>query len=453
MPTIELIIGQAGTGKTTRIIEAIKSSVQTKLLFDFQKVLVLCRMHGARRRVLGILSQNQALLKNVKIETIDSFAYRILNRYRRFLDIEGTIRPSGENDGWNKDIFGNKVGFDATVTAAVRLMKIDAIIKQIALAYPVIVIDEFQDCIDARLEIVMNLGNNCNLILAADDFQLLEEIERPSPSVSWATEKTIARQLNKIKRTDCEHLINTARILRSGVFEQIPIIKIIFDESSGGLCAWEIAKHIEYEKWHGTTAILSNTIGTSYFHQVITSLNHPLGRKEKIGPFKFEIESPHVKSNEEEVTTNKIIRNVDSTELEVNEIDSLIGTNSLSLEHQVCHHLQRICKLKGVKKIPITIVRETISRLNANRINFAKSTRKRLAMTIHSAKNREFDYVFILWPYQITGSALFRRKLLYNAVTRARKNALIIVQGSQEKRIQNDPVLQLLCGHKSFTIS
>ena len=49
-------------------------------------------------------------------------------------------------------------------------------------------------------------------------------------------------------------------------------------------------------------------------------------------------------------------------------------------------------------------------------------------MTIHQAKNREFDSVIVLWPYKVAGSADRKRRLLYNAITRAKRQAVVIVQ-------------------------
>jgi DNA helicase IV len=49
-------------------------------------------------------------------------------------------------------------------------------------------------------------------------------------------------------------------------------------------------------------------------------------------------------------------------------------------------------------------------------------------MTVQQAKNREFDGVVVLWPYQVGGDAEHRRRLLYNAVTRARRWCTVIVQ-------------------------
>ncbi len=49
-------------------------------------------------------------------------------------------------------------------------------------------------------------------------------------------------------------------------------------------------------------------------------------------------------------------------------------------------------------------------------------------MTIHQAKNREFESVVVLWPLKLGGNPEQKRRLLYNAVTRARGRAVVIVQ-------------------------
>jgi superfamily I DNA/RNA helicase len=51
------------------------------------------------------------------------------------------------------------------------------------------------------------------------------------------------------------------------------------------------------------------------------------------------------------------------------------------------------------------------------------------AMTVQQAKNREFEGVVIIWPYQVGGDFEHKRRLLYNAVTRAKRWCNIIVQG------------------------
>jgi superfamily I DNA/RNA helicase len=59
-----------------------------------------------------------------------------------------------------------------------------------------------------------------------------------------------------------------------------------------------------------------------------------------------------------------------------------------------------------------------------------------IAMTVQQAKNREFDGVVVLWPYQVGGDAEHRRRLLYNAITRAKRWCTVI---AQSQNILNAP--------------
>jgi superfamily I DNA/RNA helicase len=58
-----------------------------------------------------------------------------------------------------------------------------------------------------------------------------------------------------------------------------------------------------------------------------------------------------------------------------------------------------------------------------------RSRNRNVAMTIQRAKNREFPNVVVLWPHSATGSNEHRRRLLYNAVTRATRHCSVVVIG------------------------
>jgi hypothetical protein len=61
-------------------------------------------------------------------------------------------------------------------------------------------------------------------------------------------------------------------------------------------------------------------------------------------------------------------------------------------------------------------------RFGADKVDFA-------ALTVQQAKNREFEGVVVLWPFQVGGDAEHKRRLLYNAMTRARRWCTVILQG------------------------
>ncbi|WP_241479102.1 ATP-binding domain-containing protein [Leisingera sp. ANG-M1] len=70
------------------------------------------------------------------------------------------------------------------------------------------------------------------------------------------------------------------------------------------------------------------------------------------------------------------------------------------------------------------------------RLGFKKSAKIK-AMSIHAAKNREFDRVIVLWPQSATGSDEHKRRLLYNAMTRAKSHCTVIVLG--QDRLDSAP--------------
>ena len=85
------------------------------------------------------------------------------------------------------------------------------------------------------------------------------------------------------------------------------------------------------------------------------------------------------------------------------------------------------------------------ARLSAhNALAFGRGSPRFQVLTVHGAKNREFDHVFVFWGYKSAGwPAEQQRRLLYNAVTRAKSDCTVLVVGNQV-RIQSDPVLSLL---------
>jgi superfamily I DNA/RNA helicase len=64
-------------------------------------------------------------------------------------------------------------------------------------------------------------------------------------------------------------------------------------------------------------------------------------------------------------------------------------------------------------------------------------------MTVHQAKNREFSRVIVLWPYEVPREMEKQRRLLYNAITRAKAHAVVIVQSPN--RLDQPPFIAAPC--------
>ena len=60
-------------------------------------------------------------------------------------------------------------------------------------------------------------------------------------------------------------------------------------------------------------------------------------------------------------------------------------------------------------------------------------------MTIHQAKNREFQVVIVLGGGSSGRRCPLARRWLYNAITRAKRRAIVIVQDPKKKRLSAPP--------------
>lgn len=94
MSSISGYIGQAGTGKTTKLISSLNCKVESVDWSSHNGILALTFMHGSRRRLLGKL--NFLREQNIKVEcqTIDSFCVKIVHRYKMYLGINKKISIS-----------------------------------------------------------------------------------------------------------------------------------------------------------------------------------------------------------------------------------------------------------------------------------------------------------------------------------------------------------------------
>ena len=89
-------------------------------------------------------------------------------------------------------------------------------------------------------------------------------------------------------------------------------------------------------------------------------------------------------------------------------------------------------RVLGVEEITADQVRRQIDRALATRRRYADRVSKDyVAMTIQQAKNREFDHVIVIWPYTIPNDNEQKRRLLYNAITRAQRSCLVLVQAQE----------------------
>jgi hypothetical protein len=191
------------------------------------------------------------------------------------------------------------------------------------------------------------------------------------------------------------------------------------------LGAWEVALKIVQWIGLGSVAVITPVTAarSSFVRQVVERVNSgPIGKERQIGPFKLFWEAGH---------DEQIVRICDEVQLP-NEDDAVVGYQTLALTGGggiVRDWLSRQRRLFGRREFKAGEIREAVRQLVQRSRGHAHREERRLtAMSIHQAKNREFDRVLVLWPYEVSGSDERKRRLAYNAITRARHEVHIVVQ-------------------------
>jgi hypothetical protein len=419
--SISAFDGAAGCGKTYSAIEQLRAELVANPLQNSQRVLALTYMHGARIRLDDQLEQLQELKGRYEASTLDSLAWRICRRWRSRLRQCGRSIPPADD-------------YDANCELAAKLLIDNDVRMWVASAYPIILIDEAQDLEVGRLAIIDGLLKSCCILLAFDEFQCLNTKNRPVAVTSWIKTRCNPVTLEGNKRTTATNLLSAARQIRDG--EPITInggsFRIVVAPSNSKVGPVWAAATIGYEMLkEGTFAILSPSKEAPYAKDIVKLLQtRPVGKKKNIGPFSIRWEGA---GDDRAGDARKLILGSQTHTLP--EADALLAAFAdVPSAAMTLAALKRMRDARGVAMFSSATVVEIFDRQIASARQFTRRrSGGRLAMTIHQAKNREFDRVAVIWPYKIPPSADDRRRLLYNAVTRARMSCVVVVQNASLK--------------------
>lgn len=408
--TIRFFSGGAGCGKTYQVMLALSDYLQQYPMLDGQKVLALTYMHGSRRRLHERLSVMNQVANKFECLVIDSLAWRIVSRWRSLLHAMGFEFPAvGE--------------FNRVCEGAALLLADEVVARWVAATYPVMILDEAQDLDSIRLGIVQGLARHIELIAAADEFQCLDNALRPNPTYDWLVAVGESQHLVVPHRTNLKTLLNAAHAIRSG---HPPVsggeFQIAATPNAGLAGSW-LANGLA---WYGrgqNVAII--TPATGPFATGVTDWVAVNTNKKNNGPYRVRWEHSELRA---------ITKFLDDLALPARahagrfgEIVNAAGDDRTTKD--VRHWLDVQRRTQGRTEFDQEDVVEVIRQSFSNR-KHAPSVAQRLplAMTVHGAKNREFDMVVVLWPAALSGDAEQKRRLLYNAVTRAKSRCLVLVQ-------------------------
>jgi len=400
--------GPAGTGKTHRLIEEVGQHLIQRPLEPHQSILALTFMHGSRKRLDSRFREIAGLRGKAVCMTIDSFAQSILQRWRSVV----AVNQLHAND------------FDQTCNICGQLLEDSIVAEWVARTFPVIVIDEAQELKPERLRILKALVPHVALFVAADEFQCLDDSVDTDLFLNWFQTGRV-EALNVVHRTGKQGLLNAGVALRN---LQSP-------QSGQGL-------RIEYNfrnvmpfavasalfRATGSKALIYAPSGRSWADEIVARTAQGMQSQGygAIPPLKL----VHEDQNNEE--RQVILAAFSETEtINTDEVCVILASiiNPPPWVSSVRNAIIRTNQTQGRKFWDTTELTELVERKAAQHRAYGYQwTRGIPVMSIHQAKNRQFDNVVLLWPPGVGGSDEQKARLLYNGITRAAQSCSVFVR-------------------------
>jgi hypothetical protein len=239
--------------------------------------------------------------------------------------------------------------------------------------------------------------------------------------------------LTEVRRTETPGLLAAAQALRAGTGVRsdasagFEVVSAAAAAQGGAIVCWRLRSWARY----GPIALISGTArGTSPFcDQLIAWVSSKTSTSKRsgqtAGPYSIEWESGDDEARDALLSGLRL----------PDDATAIICCADLSAaaDREGIHDLRDWARRQrfvlGLSTVTLADVMKAAGQIVRRRRAFGSERRwPRRAMTIHQAKNREFESVVVLWPLKLAGDLEQKRRLLYNAVTRARGRAVVIVQ-------------------------
>jgi len=412
--TVTAFEGPAGTGKTHSLMNRLREGLADCALAPHQRVLALTFMHGSRRRLELRLGEIEELGGRFQAATVDSFGWRLAKRWRTLARSLGYAIPAEGQ-------------YQQTCALAAALMTRPAVASWVAVSHPIVLVDEAQDLSPERSMMIAGLAGPSDLVLAYDEFQCLNPALRPMPIYDWLPGVCTPTSLTACHRTNNAELLEAARAVRSGeaVRRDGQRFRVIATPGRPNYAATCLANAIAWRQGGGSVAVLTPSRSGGFADDIVRLVRAGSVGRHQNGPFPVNWE----RSDEAE-------RAALWQELAMPETCSVPDALAALEPHSHAPAvktaknwiaLQR--RVLGIEEITAHQVRCQINRTYAARRRYgAMADGQFVAMTIQQAKNREFEHVVVIWPYTVPNDDEQKRRLLYNAITRAKRSCHVLVQ-------------------------
>lgn len=413
--TVWAVSGAAGYGKTFRLLQRLAEELRECPLAPGQAVLALTFMNGARQRLEHKLRGIPGLRYDCM--TVDGFARSVRSRWKSLAAALGQ-QPT------------DAVDFDEQCALAAALAERPIVAKWVQSGYPLVIVDEGQDLDAKRLRLVQALAESGRLLVAFDEFQCLNAQLRNNPLCSWITTVCEPEVLVKPQRTAVPALLEASTAVRGG---QTPLdgkgFKL-YECVSSPMAAAVIASNIFHARNTRSLALITPSRLQGYADELVQMVSSkPCGTKKR-GPYRIQWESGD----------SPFYESIKGLAWEgpkaLPEIATLLSKLEPGTAVDALHNwTARLRDIAGREScLHADLVAQARRIVSVHRARAHRQDRGRRALTVHQAKNREFDGVVVIWPYTVGQDDEGKRRLLYNAITRARLWCIVIVQGNQNAR-------------------
>ncbi|MHA1381895.1 MAG: ATP-binding domain-containing protein [Candidatus Helarchaeota archaeon] len=445
-----IITGHAGVGKTTKLSEILKKIVENNDFKSHKILPVISAKHGARKRLKERLRELQKNLKNKQVcfsvNTIDSFALSIANYGREFIGISKPLIPF--HTKFVKEPSYGTIPVNNICEKAIEVLNLDMIKQAVKNSYPVVIIDEFQDCKNDKLEFIKKINECVPIIVAADAFQDIDIDDYSAPAVKWGLENLKHIDLGKnSKRSFNSRINNSAAALRKISGTTGPYVHV-YTYKGHGQAAKTIMTYVRKYHWNKNVALLTYKVRDLFVKGILDSLHKERNIDDEMQPLPFTI------INNEEVESELIIEEVEKV---LSDSVSVFSSPPSDINNIIWKAWQK-CQIRnrrlGKKEITSkNLIEFVLQELHYKR-SYGFAYPQRSVLSIHSAKNQEWENVFIAWnnrQFPEKADEEYRRRILYNAITRAKRNCLVLVYDPKGEAFKQDNFLEVL--HKGIKIN
>lgn len=172
---VVLVLGSAGSGKTTAALWAAREHLLREDVPYAQRVLLVT----FSRTAVGQIAQRSAAVladlgARIEIHTFHSLSYRLLRAFGRYSGY-GTTVPAIESEARARLLGrdGSRLSYEDLIPAALKILESRRIAELVAARWGLVICDEFQDTSSDQWNLLQELERDSRLLLFADPHQMI----------------------------------------------------------------------------------------------------------------------------------------------------------------------------------------------------------------------------------------------------------------------------------------